>query len=88
MRLAGLDQMDRIPEPTNDHERTIAEAIESKLPSSRSGRETGRCVVERSKDIMATHKRIDQFIVDRSYFATEVPKAILIARWDIWPFRD
>jgi hypothetical protein len=23
--------MDRIPEPTNDHERTIAEAIESKL---------------------------------------------------------
>ena len=26
--------MDRIPEPTNDHERTIAEAIDSKLPNS------------------------------------------------------
>ena len=26
--------MDRIPEPTNDHERTIAEAIDSKAPDS------------------------------------------------------
>jgi hypothetical protein len=28
--------MDRIPEPTNDHERTIAGAIESKLASNNS----------------------------------------------------